>query len=178
MASRNFGRSRGAEAGVCVCHVLACFVSHLSKRALFEGPRVKKGDQGLDCSRAVLHSCQCSQTSAGVWHRAQPPQRPGLRVGGALASEAGDVWVRTAFFFFCIAFTFPPLLQVKNQRRWGDEEAVGSLLTRHTFLADSVVIFLFVPSRASMRFPLVSRSESRAVFLAVSVIWCCLPGNS
>ena len=100
------------------------------------------------------------------------------------------MWVRTAFC--CIAFTFPPLLQqVKNQhlavlnkrrvdaaaaRR--DEEAVGSLLARHTFLADSVVIVLFVPSGASMRFPSVSRSESRGVFLAVSVIWCCLTANS
>ena len=35
------------------------------------------------CSLAA-HSRQCSQTSAGIWHRARP-------VGGALASEASDV---------------------------------------------------------------------------------------
>ena len=51
-------------------------------------------DQRLDCSRAVLHNRQCLQTSADVWNRAQPPQSPGLRVGGALASEAGDMWVK------------------------------------------------------------------------------------
>ena len=69
------------------------------------GPRVKTRarscritDQRLDCSGAVLHNRQCLQTYAGVWNRAQPPQRPELRVGGALASEAGDMWVRTAFF--------------------------------------------------------------------------------
>ena len=92
---------------MCVCHVLACFVSHRSKRALFVGPRVKTGarscritDQRLDCRRAVLHSRQCLQTSAGVLNRAHPPQRPGLRVGGALASEAGDMCVRTASSHF------------------------------------------------------------------------------
>ena len=89
--------------GWCLC--VMSFVSHLSKRALFVGPIVKTRarscritDQRLDCSQAVLHSRQCLQTSAGVWHRAQSPQRPGLRVGGVLASEAGDMWVRTAFF--------------------------------------------------------------------------------
>ena len=68
MASRNIGRPRGAEAGVCVMSLH----SHLSKRALFVSPRVKTGarscritDQRLDCSRAVLHSRQCLQTSAG-----------------------------------------------------------------------------------------------------------------
>ena len=29
----------------------------------------------LDCSRAVLHSRLCLQTSAGVWNRAQPASR-------------------------------------------------------------------------------------------------------
>ena len=59
-------------------------------------------DQRLGCHRAVLFSRQCPQTSAGIWCRAQPPQRPGAHEGGALTREAGDMWVRTAFFFFFV----------------------------------------------------------------------------
>ena len=48
-------------------------------------------DQSLDCHRVVLFSRQCSQTSAGGWHRAQPQHNPRVHEGGALASEAGDM---------------------------------------------------------------------------------------
>ena len=41
-------------------------------------------DQRLGCHRAVLFSRQCSQASAGVWHRAQPPQRSEEAAFGAL----------------------------------------------------------------------------------------------
>ena len=61
-------------------------------------------DQRLGCHRAVLFSRQCSQTSAGVWQRAQPPQRPEAHDSGALAREAGDMCRNHYFslpFLFC-----------------------------------------------------------------------------
>ena len=51
----------------------------------------RDADQRLGCHRAVLFSRKCSQTSAGVWHRARPQQRPEANDGGALVSEAGDM---------------------------------------------------------------------------------------
>ena len=98
---------------VCVCHVLACFVSHLSKRALFVGPMVKKTgarscritDQRLDCSRAVLHSRQCLQTSAGVWNRRAADGRKHCKNEGARNFEKIRIFtmchfpqVRSTFF--------------------------------------------------------------------------------
>ena len=89
MVSHNIARPRGAEAGVCVCVVLSShFSSHICRGVrdlcvCSVGLMIKSGacscqdaDQRLGCHRAVRFSRQCSQTSAGVWHRAQPPQRP------------------------------------------------------------------------------------------------------
>ena len=81
--SRNVGRSRGVEAGLCsVCHL---FSVHLLS-VICAG-----------CHRAVLFSRQCSQTSAGVWHRARSQQCPEAGEGGPLAREASDVWESCGF---------------------------------------------------------------------------------
>ena len=67
----------------------------------------------------LTHAAQ-SPVFANVWHRAQPPQRPWVHGGGALASEAGDAhrcWSGSA------------------KRR-----GCGKYLARH---ADSVVIVLY-----------------------------------
>ena len=45
-------------------------------------------DHRLDCSRAVLHSRQCAQMFAGIWHGARPEQRLEAHEGGARANEA------------------------------------------------------------------------------------------
>ena len=97
----------------------------------------------------MLFSRQCSQTSAGVWHRARPQQRPGVHEGGPLAGEAGDTCRNP--FFLCHSY-FVALPQDKNQhltapyrrrrlecsclaRRRG---RIGdAVLARHTFLAVS-----------------------------------------
>ena len=55
---------------------------------------VRITNQRMTCSHTVLHSRQCSQTSSGIWHRARPQHRPGAHECGALASEAGHVWVK------------------------------------------------------------------------------------
>ena len=59
------------------------------------------------CQRVVLFSRQCSQTSAGIWYRAQPPQRPEADDGGALAGEAGDM-CRNPCFSLPVLFCGPP----------------------------------------------------------------------
>ena len=59
----------------------------------------------------MLYSRQYPQTSTGIWHRARPQQRPGVHEGGALASEAGDVWDNS--YFLCLFFV--ALQHVKNQ---------------------------------------------------------------
>ena len=123
-------------------HVALRLVCVMSLRVSFHISR-----NGLCLYKERVHSRQCLQTSAGVWNRAQPPQRPGLRVGGALASEAGDMWVRTAFFVLPSHFRHPAdeesapngaeqaappgvvLVDAATARR--DEEAAGSLLARH-----------------------------------------------
>ena len=55
----------------------------------------------------VLISRQFSQTSAGLWHRAQPQQRPEADEGGALASEAGEMY-RNPCFLLPFSFCGPP----------------------------------------------------------------------
>ena len=62
---------------------------------------------------SMLRSRQSSQTSAGVWHRAQPPQRPEAHDGGALASEAGYMWESCGFSSLHSCFVALP--QVKSQ---------------------------------------------------------------
>ena len=102
MVSHNVGRPRGAEAGVCLVSRVICPTSLELCGNLCDlsvGPMIKTGarscritDQRLGRHRAVLFSRLCSQTGAGVWYRAQPPQRPEAHDGGALASEAGVMW--------------------------------------------------------------------------------------
>ena len=119
--------------GWCVSCFPSCYLSHIARIArdlcvLSVGPMIKSGacscsitDQRLGCHRAVLFSRQCSQTSAGVWHRAQPPQRPEVHDGRALASEAGVICV--AFLLYVLILV--ALLQVKNQHRDGAEQAAA-----------------------------------------------------
>ena len=49
------------------------------------------------CRHTMLFGRHCSKTSAGIWHRAQPSQRPEAHEGGALASEAVDMWDNPCF---------------------------------------------------------------------------------
>ena len=85
---------------------MSCFIlcsSHIARivrdLCVFLGPMIKSGacscqdaGQRLGCHRAVLFCRKCSQTSAGVWHRARPLLRSRVHGGGALASEASDMW--------------------------------------------------------------------------------------
>ena len=90
MVSHNAGRQGGAEARVsCFPSISRLTSLHLCVICAFI--LWGRTDQRLDCHRVVLFSRQCSKTSAGVEHRAQPPQRPEAHDGGAVASEAGDV---------------------------------------------------------------------------------------
>ena len=74
---------RGEEAGVHLVFLSSRLISR-SVRDLrvcsvgLEKSRARSfriTEQRLGCHRAVLSSGQCSQTSAGVWHRAWPRQR-------------------------------------------------------------------------------------------------------
>ena len=102
---------------MCVC--VSCFpcISRLTSLDLrmictfFQCLTIKSGacscqdaDQRLGCHRAVLFSHQCSQTSAGVWHRARQQRHPEADDGGALAREVGDMWDNPCLslpFLFC-----------------------------------------------------------------------------
>ena len=64
------------------------------------------------CRHAMLHRPHCSQTSAGIWHRAWPQHHPGVHAGGALASEAADMCV--VVVICSITFTWRPPFFVKN----------------------------------------------------------------
>ena len=89
VAEAPLGKRRGAAQKLAttrlgrwfVSLVLACVVSRPSA----PGSVIRSGegscritDQRLGCSLA-----HCSQTSAGIWHRAQPPQRPRVCDGRA-----------------------------------------------------------------------------------------------
>ena len=101
----------------------------------------------------MLHGRWCPQTSAGVWHRARSQQRPEDHDGGALASEAGDMWENVQVFFFLHVFSIPPtseesaldgaeqvappgVVHIDAAAPWRSE-------ARH---ADSVIIVLLVPA--------------------------------
>ena len=146
MASRNVGRPRGAEAGLCVwcsLHVSSHICRIASDLCIFSIIR-NAFVPHRDCSRAVLHSRQCSQTSARVWHRAQPPWCPEADESGALASEASEMWVKhvNLLCYFHISGTLlgeepaldgaeqaapPGMVQIDTGTARRDEEAVGSI---------------------------------------------------
>ena len=101
MVSRNVGRPRGAEAGLCLLSLqfrLASLELRVECGVRFDSA-INSGTSSRNyvycwhhCRHSMLHSRHCSQTSPGIWHRAHPSQRPGVHEGGALASEAGDMW--------------------------------------------------------------------------------------
>ena len=120
-------------------------------------------DQRLGCHRAVLFSRQCSQTTAVVWHRRRSQQRSGVHEGGALASEAGGVWVNMQGPLLHLFMGLPQVenqhLTAPNMRRrleWCTSilQRPGEAKKRHlgccSFEAhisrSAQVIFLFVPS--------------------------------
>ena len=65
----------------------------------------------------MLHSRQCSLTSASIWHRAQPQQHLEAHEGGALASEAGDRWESCGFLVSVLFFVANQYLTSLNKRR-------------------------------------------------------------
>ena len=111
----------------------------------------------------MLHGRHCSKTSAGIWHPAQPLQRPEAHEGGALASEASDMWDNPCSLSHSYFVALPQVknqhLTAPNKRRrlewrhinvavaWRDEEAASWVLflqdthfaefPRHFFLAPS-----------------------------------------
>ena len=89
--------------GWFVCHVLLHVSTHIFRRVMcasrlwVHGCNEERGRAAalINAWISVEPSCsrQCPQTCAGVWHRARPQQRPGVHEGGALTTEAGDMWV-------------------------------------------------------------------------------------
>ena len=135
----------------------------------------------------MLHSRKCPQTSAGVWHRARPQERPEVHEGGALASEAGAVWVNMqALFFTCFSVlpqdgavqAAPPgVVHVDVAAPWRSEEAVGSISqdTQDTQIQWSLFSWFHPAPQTvfSFRILVVSRSESRGVFFLLFWLFGC-----
>ena len=89
-----------------VCVLFSLVLTSLDLRVMIKsGARsCRDAVQRLGCHRAVQFSRQSSQTSAGVWYRARPQQRPEADDGGTLASKAGDMCRNPCFslpFLFC-----------------------------------------------------------------------------
>ena len=142
----------------------------------------------------MLHGRWCPQTSAGVWHRARPQQRPEAHDGGALATKqviCGKM-CRVLFYMLLIPPTGeesaldgaeqaapPGVVHVDAAAPWRSEEAGGSISQAHKTRRFSGHCSLGPSSHIklsfSVRFPVVSRSVSRGVFDVVLVVWCYAP---
>ena len=73
----------------------------------------------------------------------------------------------------------PGVVHVDTAAAWRDEEAVESISqdTQDTQIQWSLFSWFHPAPQTvfSIRFPVVSRSESRGVFLVILLIWCYLP---
>ena len=132
----------------------------------------------------MLHGRWCPQTSAGVWHRARPQQRPEPDDGGAPDSDACDTWVNVQGPLLHVFF----LPQVKNQhatvlnhvelQRLGEAKRSqgASRKTRKTRRVSGHCSLGSIP-HLKLSFLFVFLWFLACVFLVDLVIWCFLPST-
>ena len=110
VVSHNVGRPRGGWCVSCfrlfsahtsriVCDLCVCSVDPMIDSGAWS---CQDAYCGHDCRHTMLYSRQCSQTSAGIWHRARPQQRPGekKRKLNTKRSQREDVPPPSTPYFF------------------------------------------------------------------------------